>query len=231
MISVLLPTRKRPQNLERMVDSIFKTAKNFPEIVIYVDDDDTESAAKVEALGQTLIVGPRITMSDYWNKCYDRSTGDIVMQCGDDVLFRTKDWDVLVEQAFAEVPDKILLVHGNDLDPWFPDFGTHSFVHRRWVDTVGYFIPPWFVSDYGDTWIGQVAKLIERMKYVPIITEHMHPRANKAQLDETYQQRLNRQFRDGRNFPGEVYTDTFEKRLEDAEKLKAVIDRFTETAA
>jgi len=131
-----------------------------------------------------------------------------------------------VEAAFAACPDKILLVHGNDLDPWFPDFGTHSLVHRRWVDTLGYFIPPFFVSDYGDTWIGEVAKLIERIKYVPFVTEHCHPRAGKAALDATYQERLNRQFSDGHNHPGEVYMDTFMERLADAEKLTKVIDDY-----
>src|SRR6266705_3622822 len=99
MISILLPTRKRPQFLERMVNSARETCAVPPEIVVYVDDDDPESAVKAEELGLKLIIGPRIIMTDYWNQCYAKSAGDIVMQAGDDIVFRTPGWDAMVEEA------------------------------------------------------------------------------------------------------------------------------------
>jgi len=221
MISVLLPTRNRPHFLKRLVDSIRETSTVQPEIVVYIDNDDLESPPMAEQLGLVTIIGPRIIMTDYWNQCYKKATGNIVMQMGDDVIFRTPGWDVMVEDEFEKWPDKLVLVHGDDLDVNFRSrFGTHSCVHRRWVETLGYFIPPYFSSDNGDRWLMAVADFLGRRKYLQFITEHMHPRVNKAPLDSTYKERIVRHERDN---PNQLYTDMFDKRLEDIEKLHAVI--------
>ena len=148
MISILLPSRGRPHNFARLVQSIQETSTVMPEIVLYLDDDDETKLGYYGNLFTTYVVGPRITMTDYWNKCYEKCHGDIVMQMGDDVVFKTKGWDVMVEEEFAKWPDKIVLVHGDDLDANFRSrFGTHSLVHRKWVETLGYFIPPYFSSE------------------------------------------------------------------------------------
>lgn len=226
MISVLLPTRKRPHFLERMINSLMEMSDRRPEVVVYIDDDDNESEPKALELGLKVIRGPRITMSDYWNKCYEESTGDILMQAADDIVFKTKGWDKMVEDAFANCPDKIMLVHGDDLDPNFnPSFGSHPLVHRCWIETTGYFIPPYFSSDYSDWWIMEVAKFIERKKYLPFVTEHMHLRTGKAPMDSTYFERLQRHDKDR---PGELYTEKFFDRLADAEKLQSVINQYAE---
>lgn len=225
MISILLPTRKRPEFLKRMVNSARNTARENPEIVVYIDDDDKESVTMADELEIRRIIGPRIElMTNYWNKCYSQvGPGcDIFMQCGDDVVFKTKDWDVIVEQAFAESEDKILLVHGNDLDASFNkvNFGTHCFLHRRWIEALGYFIPPYFSSDNGDRWLMAVAEFIGRIKYVPIVTEHCHFRTGKAAIDATYAERMQRHVRDN---PDQLYADMFMERLADAEKLNSII--------
>ena len=49
-----------------------------------------------------------------WNRCYEISSGDIVMHCGDDIRFRTKGWDTKVLNKFKEYKDKIVLVYGDD---------------------------------------------------------------------------------------------------------------------
>ena len=72
MISILLPTRNRPQNLKRMVDSAREMSTIQPEIIVYIDDDDSVSLPMAKQLGLITIVGPRITMTDYWNKCYEK---------------------------------------------------------------------------------------------------------------------------------------------------------------
>lgn len=221
MISILLPTRNRPQFLKRLVDSIRETSTIQPEIVVYIDDDDTLSPSMAEELGLVTLIGPRITMTDYWNKCYKKATGDLIMQMGDDVVFRTKGWDVMVEEEFAKWPDKIVLVHGDDLDTNFRSrFGTHSLLHRKWIDTLGYFIPPYFSSDNGDRWLMAVADFLGRRKFLPFVTEHMHFRTGKAQLDSTYKERLERHQKDN---PNQLYNEMFPERLNDIEKLHKVI--------
>lgn len=218
MISLLLPSRGRPQIFQRMVDSARATAHREIEVIVRLDSDDpTADQYKID--DADVLVGPREVLSVMWNECYAEAGSDIVMHCGDDIVFQTDGWDDLVYAAFEEYPDKIAFVHGQDLcGP--PNFGTHGFLHRRWVETVGYFVPPYFVSDYNDTWINEVANMIGRRVEIPIITEHMHFMNGKAFYDATYRERLERH-RLGR--VDQLYASMAADRVADAEKLRRVM--------
>lgn len=198
-ISVLLPTRQRPNQLHRLADSIAETAR-FPdniEAVVYVDDDDNSYAETILGIETTWVRGPRhhdglVNLSVKWNDCYAACTGDILMHCGDDIVFRTPDWDVVVCDAFKAVKDKILFAFGRDGYQDGNNFGTHGFIHRRWVETVGFFVPPYFVSDFNDTFLNDVSKAIGRHQEIPIFTEHMHFCIGKAEIDQNTRERLER---------------------------------------
>lgn len=208
-LSVLLPTRQRPQQLVRMTDSIRETAR-LPEnleVVVYVDDDDDSYDGVDLGLKTTWVRGPRsheglVNLSVMWNRCYAASSGDILMHCGDDIIFRSPDWDVVVRSAFEAVEDKILFAFGRDGIQDANNFGTHGFIHRRWIDAVGYLFPPLFVSDYNDTFLNDVSKLIGRHQPIEIYTEHMHYIAGKADIDQNTAERLERH---GAHRPDELY--------------------------
>lgn len=219
MISVLLPTRNRVPALRRMVESLRKVSAQMPEVVVYVDDDDAESARCAQELEIKCVIGPRLTFSDYWNKCFTEAMGDILMMGADDIVFRTPNWDVMVEECFAEYPDRIVMVAGNDCDPRFQNhFATHPIVHRRWIEAVGYFSAPYFSWGSCDTWINDVAKFIDRRRFLPFVTEHMHHAIRKSTLDDTYREGLERLKRDD---VATQYGLCFPQRLADAEKLMA----------
>lgn len=221
MISILLPTRNRPHNIVRLRDSVINTANDLEniEIVIAIDEDD-HSYDKLRFNGHPRVLRkkyPRMILSQYWNECYKRSKGDILLHCGDDIIFQTKDWDQIVKEKFDEFPDHIVFVYGDDGSPGGKDFGTHGFIHRKWAETVGYFVPPYFSSDYNDTWLNEVAELINRKRFVEILTEHMHPDLHKGPFDITHQERKERHNRDR---VGEIYGSMRSEREEDAKKLK-----------
>ena len=191
-ISFLCPTRKRPANVLRLVKSLEDTSAEMPEVVFYVDEDDETFPQVFTSPNIKVVRGPRILMSEMWNKCLEASTGELLMMGGDDLVFQTKDWDTMVRRAFAAFPDRLVFVHGDD-GHWGDKFGTHGIVHRNWVSAVGYLCPPHYASDYNDTHINEVANMIDRRLYIPFVTEHMHPIWNKAQWDTTHKERLARQ--------------------------------------
>lgn len=223
-VSVLLPTRGRPGNVRRVVESARATADLPPDFVFYVDDDDPASVEAVTGVGATLLVGPRIVLSEAWNRCYEEARHDVVMHCGDDIIFRTSGWDRLVLEKFDEVPDKIAFVHGRD---GFQDaaLGTHGFVHRRWVETVGYFVPPYFASDYNDLWLTEVADALGRRYYLPeLYTEHMHPVIGKGPLDRTHQERIARHSAEDCD---RTWRETAPLREADVRKLRDAIEAYS----
>lgn len=220
MISLLLPTRHRPDNLKRLWQSVIDTANNINDIELIVavdDDDDSYDGLDFGDIQKY----PRMILSQYWNECAKRAKGDILMHLGDDIIFRTMGWDTSVKEVFAEYPDNIVFVYGNDgSNVHDGNFGTHGFIHRKWMETVGYFVPPYFSSDYNDTWLNDVAKMIGRHRHIQILTEHMHPDLKKAEYDDVYTERIERHQRDN---VGQIYDTKHNERLEDAEKLRSVM--------
>jgi glycosyltransferase involved in cell wall biosynthesis len=220
MISILIPTMNRPENIKRIYKSAMATADpDNIEFVIYIDEDD-RSYDGIEFKRLRKVIGPRIVLSEMWNKCYEVATGPIFMHCGDDIIFRTQGWDKIVEETFESFPDNIVFVFGNDGSPHNGSFGTHGFIHKDWVDAVGYFVPPYFSSDFNDTWLNDVARMIGRHQHIPILTEHMHPDLDKGPLDITHKERIERHQKDN---VGEIYTNKLPERQADADKLKAVM--------
>jgi hypothetical protein len=217
MISVLIPTRKRGGWLTRMVQSMRATRTGDVEAIVYIDDDDLSSVEVARMLGIKHKVGPRIVLSACWDELLPLASGEIFMQGNDDIIFRTPGWDRQVETAFVHCPDRILLVHGDD-GAWFEGkYGTHCCVHRRWIDAVGFFIAPWFSSDYGDTFLNWCADQLGRRRKLPYLVEHMHFSLGKADIDQTTSERLERHARDN---PEALYEKLLPARLTAVDKLR-----------
>jgi hypothetical protein len=228
--SALCPTRKRPDNMSRLAQSFFEMSEHPEEneIVFYIDEDDTESITKAKEL-QTMyniqyIVGERIVLSQMWNECYKVAKGEYFFHCGDDIIMRTNGWDTIVEDKFLEFNDRIAFVYVNDLNPGIPaSFGTHGFLHKNWVETVGYFVPPYFSSDFNDTWLNEVSVALSRHFRVDVIAEHMHPGCGKAEWDQNHQERMARHHADQ---VGPLYASLAQERQNDVEKLKNFIESY-----
>ncbi len=220
-ITLLVSTRKRHNLFQRMWDSVLETAK-YPELIemsVYIDNDDIETQEQVKTMkGDVKItIGERITLSDMPNVAYKKATADILMGCSDDMVFRTKDWDERVINVFNQSKDKLIFVFPDELI--FRDkLATLFFLHRRWVETLGYYIPPYYSCDMGDVWMDEVAKMIGRRIYLPdVIVEHMHYRVGKAEFDEIYAET---KIRGERDDVWKLYYSQIDKRLADVEKLR-----------
>jgi hypothetical protein len=198
-----------------MADSAHRTAHGPVEILAYIDDDDPSDYSQA---GAAIVRGPRITLSDCWNRLAEKASGDILGMGADDIRFRTPGWDSLIRGVFDDFADGIVFVHGRD-GIHDEKMGTHGFISRRWFETVGYFTWGGFPADYADTWLHELAGRIGRRAFIPsLMIEHLHPIAKKAEWDQTHVERLAR----GREANVvQIWKDTEGRRREDAEKLEA----------
>jgi hypothetical protein len=238
MISVLCPTRGRPGYVRDLIASAMDTAAEPEalEFVFYVDVDDPTRGEVLglrdEPTGPDVIViegrpinQPPLTLSHGWNACARQAGYDVMMHCGDDIRFRSGSWDLAVVDAFAEYPDHIVFVYGSDgHQP--QTFGTHGFIHKLWVEAVGYFVPPYFRCDWNDTWLNDVATMIGRHRHVPILTEHLHPAWGTRPLDATDHARMAAGVADNVD---QLYRDLLPEREADAAKLRRIIERWALT--
>ena len=187
LISILCPTRMRPKNVLKLVNSARSMAEKpeLLEFLFYVDNDDQTFPPISDV---KLIQGPRVWISNAHNALYTNATGEILMTAGDDMEFLTKNWDTEVKNKFMSIPDKIGLVFGNDLGSHAGKIAVHGFFHQNWINTLGTWVQPGRGSLW-DFWSSEVAQKLDRFYYLPHVhIKHIHYRqgSKEATFDSTY---------------------------------------------
>jgi len=190
-LSILCPTRERPDQVLRLIDSVFLTAASPDkiEILFYIDSDDESFPALDHFSSQVKVFkGPRTWISNAHNYLYTHCEGEIVMTGADDMVFRTQGWDSAIYAAFDSIPDKIALVYGNDLGTHAGKIATHGFFHRNWIETLGTWVQPGRGSLW-DLWSTENARKLGRLVFLEnVVIEHVHYRQSKTEVtfDKTY---------------------------------------------
>jgi len=167
MISVVCPSRGRPELAKRMVDSLLKSPGVPVEILIYLNEDDPKLQSYKDLLDpQHYEVGVDRSPVYSWNELAKKAKHDIVFLMGDDAVVETPNWGQRIVNEFNKYPDKLVLVS--------PKAGTlskskcpHFFLHKNWINTVGYFVPIFFHHHYIDFWVRDLAKAIGRYIHLP----------------------------------------------------------------
>jgi glycosyltransferase involved in cell wall biosynthesis len=202
LISILVPTRGRPESVFRLINSINSTAsrKDLVEILFYVDHDDDSFPSSLDLDSNVKVIrGERVWISLAWNCLFAHSQGEILMYTGDDVVFETQGWDEEVRTAFTQFPDSLGLVFGDDGGWYAGKLAINGFVHRAWADLLGYFTYPARVSAI-DLWIHECAAYISRVVYLEkVMFRHVHNRQGDAtaKFDETYKDAYDKSVRWG----------------------------------
>ena len=204
-ISILTPTRNRPNNCERFIKSINATALKHEriELLFYVDDDDPSLEAykslaahcdsEYRHFGKIdFTFGEPISVSRSWNIIANKASGYLLIMGNDDLIYRTPTWDRELIQNLA-----VRYKQPYGYDPywvaWFND-GINADRHcafpiisREWYKTVGYFAPGCYHFGYNDTHVFDIAKQLNRTHYIGnILVEHMHFSKGKSEMDDTY---------------------------------------------
>jgi hypothetical protein len=163
-ISILCPSRGRPELAKKMIDTALATATVAPEIKLYLNDDDPALPTYKALIDSRFYeVGPDRSTCYSWNKLAETASGEILFLMGDDAEFLTPGWDQRIVDTFNEYPDRIACVYpitnvvNRKKNP-------HFCIHKNWVTVVGYFVPPQFWHYYVDTWIANVAGRLQRLR-------------------------------------------------------------------
>lgn len=201
-ITLVIPTRGRPKNINRLVESLNHTTKTPSklEVVFRVDDDDDKGLKTVintrKEFSCIIIVDKRNPMmSNLWDDSFPYTTAARTMMCADDVVFRSQGWDQAVQDAMPDPMRQLHFCYGNDLNQR-RNLATLPIMSRAWIRQVGYFVPRGYSRDWCDTHLHAIAKRLSDLgvnciTYLEhVIFEHMHHSIGKAKLDDTYNYRL-----------------------------------------
>lgn len=196
-ISLLLPTRGRPELAKRFLASVLEQSAHpeLIEVIVCVDEDDAAShGITVDGLKLNEIIVPRQNMGAYNALCLGLSTGEIIIAVNDDMVVRTKDWDERVRDIDARFSDGIYLAYGNDLFKG-KNLCTFPILSRRTCQVMSGPFPDDYRGAFIDVHLMDIFHRLrkggyQRIIYSPtLVFEHLHHRVVPNVMDKTYAER------------------------------------------
>jgi hypothetical protein len=233
-IAILVPSRERMNRRLTLLTSIITSVSDINNVNIYfgVDKDDPTRNLiyKVsKAIPCVKIVDidnneQFIGLGKMWNICVNNSTEEIISMIGDDMVFKTPNWDLEVIKEFSEncPEDKIKAIHCND-DCHGAKLAVNLFCHRKYAEIMGQFMREEFKINWVDQWLHQVFNAFGRLKYRgDIMIEHRHWVLGKDTKDRTADRMA---VADVNKISDKLWHDLVDERIKDVEKLSAYLNQ------
>lgn len=198
-ITVVIPSRGRPERAREAVQAIRDTAILVSTSVIVAVDADDPLLPEYRALRWPAFAAEvaLVTLASEETGNLTRATNTVSLRVaaadptaiigniGDDQLARTPGWDLLVENAL-QTPG---IAYGDDRfqGERLPCGGV--FISASIVTALGWYALPVCDHLFIDNAWGDIGRGIGRLTYIPdVVFEHMHPLAGKAEWDAGYEQ-------------------------------------------
>lgn len=191
-IVVIVPTRGRPANAERLQARFDETSTTDTVLVFVADHDDPELPAYKRLLSDKKIDRLMIPENVPQGMCAVLNHAalryaemfDHVGFMGDDHLPITWGWDERILQALSSPDPRV--VYGNDLLQG-EALPTAVFMHSRMIKALGWMAPPELKHLYLDNfWLDLGNTLLGRVYLPDVVIEHIHPAAGKTPMDDRY---------------------------------------------
>jgi hypothetical protein len=182
VISVLVPSRLRPELLARSIGSL---GEGDFETLVRVDDDDPRLESYLALPGVDVVVGPHHgygSLQRYYNELADRASGDWLFVWNDDCLMQTPDWLDIVRSYDGKMA---VLNPDTNHDNWEIDMNVFPIFPRRMVELMGHLS----LNNHNDSWIEFVGRDAGIMVRVPITILHDRADLTGQNDDETYARR------------------------------------------
>lgn len=178
-LTVIVPSRGRPQNIVRLMQEWHDTQADA-RLCVVVDADDPTRA---QYPGEPLVV-ERKRLCPTLNEVAMTVSTPYVGFIGDDHSVKVPGWDALVCENLASMGTGI--VYGDDglVGAALP---TAWFMTTNIVHALGYMVPPGLIHLYADNAIHILGQRTGCLRYLPELSvEHLHPAAGKAPWDARY---------------------------------------------
>ena len=170
MISLLCPTRGRPKQALNLYRSFINTQSNKNELIFCIQKEDSSCEEYVSIFKENSLkyyLTESMPTSYLWNQMAFNASGNLLTLIGDDVEIQTSGWDEKIENEAAKYKDNIFVITVEDgrsnetpQDKYMRC--PHPTVHKRWVELLGYFVPPFFMHRYLDKYTQELAINIGR---------------------------------------------------------------------
>lgn len=159
MISLLCPTRGRPEKCGRMIDSARDTSTQNVSVILSVVEQD-EALYSEQYVSSDIVLPDWMPTAHKWNllarKALEFSDAKLFMLGADDMIFDTSGWDKALIDHYNALENKIHVYSLRDSRD--PDGTPHPIVTREYIEAMGYFLPPIFLHWYVDSWTVEIAK-------------------------------------------------------------------------
>ena len=187
-VSILIPSRGRIDNLIKSIDSIVNTANSLDnfELLIRFDNDDYENinsfveynTKNYKEFPIKIFIGKRWgyeLLHKYYNELSKMSTGNLLWLWNDDLMMRTKYWDIILKSSsdngnkfalFNPWTNHILYTHKMD---WYWGQSLFPIIPKKWFDTTG----RWSSCHSVDTPVQIISHSLKIFEYVDIYVEHL----------------------------------------------------------
>lgn len=192
-IAILCPSRARPEQCKRMVQSAYATSVGKVQIFIVVSEKefdlykDTIDLPESERVGVCLVTYPDYPTGFKWNKLSELALtqpNSLFMLAADDMVFTTPCWDKALLDHYNSLENKIHVY--SLLDSRDPDGTPHPIVTREYIEAMGYFLPPIFLHWFVDSWTVEIAKANNCFTHMKdYLLVHDKP-SDKGRGDETH---------------------------------------------
>ncbi len=188
---VMVPTRGRRKQCERLLESFAETASDGTDLLFILDPDDQDTYEGMDwGEATTAVLDPRDYLSGKLNKTAMAMTDlyPVLAWVADDCVFRTSAWDRIMLAALEDLGGSGW-VYADDKRR--ADVPEHWMVSSDVVKALGWFANPALNHFYLDNSIAELGKRAGLIRYCPeAVIEHLHYSVpgSRARRDRVYSQ-------------------------------------------
>lgn len=193
-IIVIVPSRGRPDNAERLVESWKNTTQGKSLILFVLDGDDYQqynTFVTISGIETVVIPKKRELLTAKLNmfcEDWEEEGAEVISFMGDDCVFLTPGWEDRILEWQRENKG---ICYCNDLLQG-ENLPNNVFIHNDIVSALGFMAPPVLQHYFIDNYWKDLGIRLGKLKYFPeIVIEHRHWSNGKSQKDETYIQAEN----------------------------------------